>query len=71
MDTVGMPLASAAAEFSLRQLPYTVIVTAPDRKADSLDREQMYVIRQTLDTTGVYHLTVAAKMVRGARSSSH
>lgn len=68
MDTVGLPLASAVAEFSSRQLPYSVTTTAPSRKTASLDEGQRYVIRQVLDTAGVYRLTVAAKMVKGERS---
>ena len=63
-----MPLSSAIADLSDRQIPYSVISTAPARKTDSLDEGQIYVIRQVQDIAGVYHLTVAAKMVKGERA---
>ncbi|QDR80526.1 hypothetical protein [Sporomusa termitida] len=61
MDTVAQPLIKVIEKLEQAKLSYTVTVTKPARTTFQL-QDDLFVIRQQLDDTGIYKLTVAAKM---------
>lgn len=62
MDMVAQPLSAVIAQLDLQQYKYTVTRTKPSKNVFNLMDECLYVVRQTLDDSGVYHISVAAKM---------
>lgn len=62
MDMVAQPLSAVIAHLDSQQLNYTITRTRPSKNVFNLMDNCLYVVRQTLDKAGVYHITVAAKM---------
>jgi hypothetical protein len=62
MDTVAQPISAVIRQFESQQISYTVTRTRPSRNIFDITDDCLYVVRQTLDDSGVYHITVAAKM---------
>jgi len=62
LDLVAEQLSTAAALLTARKIEYTVSVTRPDRLSFALSADSLYIVRQTQNESGVYHLVVAAKM---------
>ncbi len=65
MDTVAQSLCEIKKQLDEANLPYIVSLTHPSRAVTNLDEKSLYVIRQKIDTEGVYHLLAAAKMGKG------
>ncbi len=65
MDTVAQSLCEIKKQLDEANLPYIVSLTYPSRAVTNLDEKSLYVIRQKIDTEGVYHLLAAAKMRKG------
>jgi len=64
VDTVAQSLSVVKEQFDKDKVKYMISRTRPTRNMSNLDEECLYVIRQQIDTDGVYHLIVAAKMVK-------
>ena len=64
VDTVAQSLSVVKEQFDKDKVKYIISRTRPTRNMSNLDEECLYVIRQQIDTDGVYHLIVAAKMVK-------
>jgi hypothetical protein len=62
LDLVAEELSAATALLAARQIEFEVDVTRPDRLSFALSTDRQYVVRQTLGSSGTYHLVVAAKM---------
>ena len=62
MDMVAQPLQSILPELEARQISYTLSMTRPGRQTFPLLDDCLYVVRQTLDDNGIYHIVIAAKM---------
>lgn len=62
MDTVAQCLSAVRKQLDEVNAKYVISMTRPTRNVSGLDEECLYVIRQTIDAQGVYHLVAAAKM---------
>jgi len=62
VDLVAYPLPQALALLDNQQLKYVITRTQPIQKNMTVQEDCLYVVRQTLDYEGIYHLAVAAKM---------
>jgi len=62
VDTVAHCLVVAKEQLDEVNVKYIISMTRPTRNLSNLDENYLYVIRQRIDTDGVYHLIVAAKM---------
>jgi len=62
MDMVAQPLSAVVQELDARQLKYLVTWTRPSKNSSDLLNDCCYVIRQTVDSEGVYQLVIAAKL---------
>lgn len=64
MDSVAQSLAVIQKQLEHANLKYKITMTRPTRNVANLDESNLCVIRQQVDTDGIYHLVVAAKMGR-------
>ena len=62
MDTVSQCLSAVKVQLDGINAKYIISMTRPTSNLSNLDKDRFYVIRQRLDTDGVYHLITAAKM---------
>lgn len=62
IDTVAQPLCIVKKQLDEVNAKYTVTTTHPTRQVSSVKEDSFYIIRQQIDSNGVYHLVVAAKM---------
>lgn len=62
MDTVAQCLSAVKVQLDGINAKYIISMTRPTSNLSNLDKDRFYVIRQRLDTDGVYHLITAAKM---------
>lgn len=62
MDSVAQSLEVVQKQLEHANLKYKITMTRPTRNLSNLDEDLLCVIRQQVDTDGVYHLVVAAKM---------
>ena len=62
VDTVAQCLSAAKEQLEEVNAKYIISMTSPTRHLSNLDEDCLYVIRQQIDTDGVYHLIAAAKM---------
>jgi len=62
VDTVAQCISAAKEQLNEVNAKYVISMTRPTRNLSNLDEERLYVIRQQIDTDGIYHLIVAAKM---------
>lgn len=62
VNTVAQYLPTVRKQLDEMNVKYLISTTRPTRHVSNLDEDCLYVIRQQIDTNGVYHLTVAAKM---------
>ena len=62
VDTVAQCLSIVKEQLDKINAKYIISMTAPTRNLTNLDENCPYVIRQQIDTDGVYHLVAAAKM---------
>lgn len=62
VDTVAQCLSAVKEQLDKVNAKYMVSITSPTRNLSRLDEDCLYVIRQQIDTDGVYHLIAAAKM---------
>ena len=62
MDSVAQELAVVQKQLAEGNSKYSITKTSPTRDLSKLDEELLYVIRQQVDTDGIYHLVTAAKM---------
>ena len=64
MDVVAWPLEAAITKFKLLNIPYSVLMTSPDRVKFNIEQHLLYVVRCKIIENGIHELTVAAKMGR-------
>ena len=62
MDTVAQSLCTVKEKLDEVNAKYTVTISRPTRQVSNLEEESFYIIRQQVDSDGVYHLIAAAKM---------
>jgi len=62
IDTVAQCLSVVRPELEQSNIKYNISLTRPTRDVSNLDEESLYVIRQQVDSEGIYQLVVAAKM---------
>ena len=64
VDTVAQCLSTVKEQLDKINAKYIISMTSPTRNLAELDEDCLYVIRQQIDTDGVYHLIAAAKMAK-------
>jgi len=62
VDTVAQCLSAVKKQLEEVNVTYIIAMTHPTRDVSNLDEDNLYVIRQQIQTDGVYHLIAAAKM---------
>lgn len=62
VDTIARCLSVVIPELEQSNIKYNISLTRPTRDVSKLDEESLYVIRQQIDSEGIYQLVVAAKM---------
>jgi len=62
IDAVAQSLCSVKKQLDEVDAKYIITTTRPTRQVSSLEEDSFYVIRQQIDSDGVYQLVVAAKM---------
>lgn len=62
VDTVAQSLSTVKGQLDKMNAKYMISLTSPTRDSSNLDEDRLYVIRQQLDSDGIYHLTAAVKM---------
>ncbi|WP_346354595.1 hypothetical protein [Azotosporobacter soli] len=73
IDVVALALPVACARLEAADRAYEVVKTAPSGSGSrqlQLDEAALYVIRQTVDSKGVYQLVVAAKMAKHGQNTA-
>ena len=65
VDTVAQCLTAVKEHLDEVNAKYSISMTRPTRNLADLDDDCLYVIRQQIDTDGIYHLIVAAKVREG------
>lgn len=65
MDVVARPLVEVIQQMDAAGKTYQLIATKPTRWTPDSTPGELYVIRQTLASDGVYQLVTAPKMERG------
>jgi hypothetical protein len=64
VDAVAQCLSAVKKQLDQVKIPYKIAISRPNRNLSNLDEECLYVIRQQVDSDGVYHLVAAAKMAK-------
>jgi len=62
VDTIAQCLSVVSKQLDKDNIKYVVSMTRPTRNDSNLDKNCIYIIRQQIDTDGVYQLIVAASM---------
>ena len=72
IDVVALALPVAVKQLEQAAAPYRVLKTSPvtGNRQPQLDEAALYVIRQTVDSNGVYQLLVAAKMAKHGQGTA-
>lgn len=65
MNIVAYPLDEAEKKLQAENIEYKVIVARHKRYLSECSDSLFYVIRQQVDTKGIYYLVVAAKLGKG------